>query len=94
MIKNNFRNPVTTTTALIKNGYYFETDGLIFQIIVIGDITPNGKLDIRDLTRLRGYLVGYSDCVLSELELEAADVNGTGDVNVLDLTRMRRMLVE
>ena len=53
-----------------------------------GDITGDGELNNKDVTRLFKYLSGYD----VEVDEAALDVNGDGEVNNKDVTRLFRYL--
>ena len=53
-----------------------------------GDVNNDGKIDGKDLIRLRKYLVG------ADVEIfPGADVNGDGEINGKDLIRLRKYLL-
>ena len=53
-----------------------------------GDITGDGKVNNKDVTRLFKYLSGYD----VEVDEAALDINGDGKINNKDLTRLFRYL--
>lgn len=82
------------TGGLMKTGYILKTENAEYEISVIGDIAPNGKIDISDLPRLRKHLVGATGKTLEGVYFYAADISGDGEVTLLDLLRMRDKMVE
>ena len=56
---------------------------------VAGDITGDGVLNAKDLTRYKKYL---SDPDATEVVAEALDINGDGTVNTKDLTRLKKYM--
>ena len=53
-----------------------------------GDINNDGKVNMKDLTRLHQYINGWSVTVNES----AIDVNGDGKVNMKDLTRLHQYI--
>ena len=53
-----------------------------------GDINNDGKVNMKDLTRLHQYINGW-DVTVNE---SAKDVNGDGKVNMKDLTRLHQFI--
>lgn len=53
-----------------------------------GDINNDGKVNMKDLTRLHQYINGWKVTVVQE----AIDVNGDGKVNMKDLTRLHQYI--
>ena len=67
---------------------FFSIDLQASSGVNYGDVNGDGKIDGKDLIRLRKHLVG------SEVEIGAgADVNGDGTVNGKDLIRLRKYLL-
>lgn len=64
----------------------------ISKAIMIGDLDGDGKVNIKDLNRLYGYLNETSE--LTEQELKYADVNGDGKVNIKDWNRLYEHISE
>lgn len=77
----------------IKTGYKVKTSNNTYTIAVIGDLAPNGEIDVADLAKMRSHLVGFEGKVLTGAYLRAADVSGDGNVNIIDLSRMRSIIV-
>ena len=57
----------------------------------LGDVTKDGKIDGRDVTTLRRYLLGLTE--LDEAAKKAADVTGDGKIDGRDVTTLRRYLL-
>ena len=106
--KEEFRKHITVSTGAysildkdgnsasddyIKTGYKLKTGNNTYEISVIGDIAPNGKVDVQDLTKIRPHIVGITGSTLTGLPLMSADISGDGEVNVIDLTRIRALIV-
>lgn len=53
-----------------------------------GDINNDGKVNMKDLTRLHQYINGWKVSVVES----AIDVNGDGKVNMKDLTRLHQYI--
>ena len=63
---------------------------IVFDYIS-GDVTGDGLVDGRDLTRLHKYLADVPD---TKIEIDAADVTGDGLVDGRDLTRLHKYLAD
>ena len=61
-----------------------------YYVVVKGDTTGDGKVNINDLILIRKHLAGISN--LSDYKLLAADINGDGKVNINDAIRIRKFL--
>ena len=55
---------------------------------LLGDLTGDGEIDMKDVLALRLYIVSPDEAVL----LTVADINGDGEVNMKDVLRLRRFL--
>lgn len=60
----------------------------------IGDADENGKVDIKDATRIQKRIAGYDlgEVYREHLELEASDFNGDGKLNVRDATAIQKFI--
>ena len=54
-----------------------------------GDINGDDKVNLKDVTRLKQYLLGWRVKVVEQ----ALDVNGDGKVNLKDVTRLKQHLL-
>ena len=57
-----------------------------------GDVTGDGSVNTKDLTRLTRYLASGGNGTVTLSSAAAADVNGDGLINTKDLTRLKRYL--
>ncbi len=55
---------------------------------IAGDINNDGKVNMKDVTRLHQYINGWNVAVVES----AVDVNGDGKVNMKDLTRLHQYI--
>ena len=62
-----------------------------YTLIVTGDLNKDGKLDLKDLVKMRKYFLDGNN--LDENEILAADCNFDGKINLKDLVKMRLMLL-
>ena len=80
------------TTATYQPGATYSADAdvtlyAVWSTYVLGDVTGDGKVNTKDLTRMQKYLSGSA-----EMNLDAGDVTGDGKVNTKDLTRLKKYL--
>lgn len=57
----------------------------------IGDISPDGRIDITDITVVKGYITG--NVWLTYNECKMADINQDTKIDILDVTLMRDAVV-
>ena len=81
------------TEGNMKTGYKVKTSNATYTISVIGDIAPNGKIDVVDLAKIRAHLVGESGKILTGANLFSADIDGDGDIDIVDLAKIRAIIV-
>ena len=63
-----------------------------YTLIVAGDLTKDGKVDIQDFVRMRRYLLGLRD--LDEIETLTADANVDGKkLSISDYIRIRILIL-
>lgn len=62
-----------------------------YTLIVTGDLNKDGKLNLKDLVKMRKYFLDGNN--LDENEILAADCNFDGKINLKDLVKMRLMLL-
>lgn len=62
-----------------------------YTLIVTGDLNKDGKLNLKDLVKMRKYFLDGNN--LDENEMLAADCNFDGKINLKDLVKMRLMLL-
>lgn len=82
------------TDGDMKTGYKVKTESAEYEIAVIGDIAPNGRLDVADLARMRAHIVGERGRILTGAYYYAADLNNDGNVSIIDLAKIRLLLVQ
>ena len=68
---------------------YAKENGLSYEVIaasgnVKGDVTGDGKVDIKDLTKVAAHVKGKK----SLSNASKADINGDGKVDIKDLTKI------
>ena len=62
-----------------------------YTLIVTGDMNKDGKLNLKDLVKMRKYLLDGNN--LDENEMLSADCNFDGKINLKDLVKIRLMLL-
>lgn len=92
---DNFVNPgdavVSISDAKVYSGEEIMTIGAISGKVVVtkaGDINGDGKINSKDVTRLRKIVLGAEKDVLG-----AANINGDAKVNSKDVTRLRKCVL-
>ncbi len=87
------QNTEIEDTENIATGDILETeDGTQYTLIVKGDINKDGKVDVKDLVKMRRYMLLGNN--LDENEKIAADTNLDGkEISVRDLVKMRIILL-
>ena len=60
------------------------------NILTLGDINADGKVDLTDLSELSLTIIG--DKTLSESQIKAADIDENGKADLPDLARLRQYL--
>lgn len=77
----------TGDTVTIAKG----NDKKTFNIVIKGDISGDGNIDIQDLLKVQKFILGYSD--LAGPYFKAGDTNQDGLVNVTDLLRVQKHIL-
>lgn len=62
-----------------------------YTLIVTGDLNKDGKLNLKDLVKMRKYFLDGNN--LDENEMLAADCNFDGKINLKDLVKMRLIIL-
>ena len=83
-----------TDNEKIRTGDILKTKaGKRYTLIVTGDMTKDGEVTIKDIVKLRKYLLLKNN--LDDVELVAADTNLDGkEITIKDLVKMRIMVLE
>lgn len=85
-------NNIINDDSILVTGDELRTIGnKIFKIIVNGDITKDGKTDIKDLVKLRKYLINAEQ--FDDLQEKAADVSLDNQISIKDLVQMRKIII-
>ena len=87
-MKGTLTSPQTITTG--NNILNFST-GETLQIVVLGDIDGNGKINVADMTVMKNIINGSSN--ISGANLKAADIDRDGDVDVADMMALKNMIM-
>ena len=84
---------ILDSNSVIKTGDILETNsGKKYTLIVKGDINKDGLTDIKDIVKLRKYLLQIS--TLTDIEKMAADTNlDNQTISIKDLVRMRIIIL-
>lgn len=84
-------NLIDTETILATGDELRTVRNKIFKIIINGDITKDGKTDIKDLVKLRKYLINAEQ--FDDLQEKAADVSFDSQISIKDLVQMRKNII-
>ena len=87
------KNTEIQNSENIATGDILETEsGNKYTLIVRGDLNKDGKVDIKDLVKMRKFLLLGNN--LDESEEMAADTNIDGkEISIKDLVKMRIILL-
>ena len=79
--------------SVLSTGMTVSTsDGTSYTIIVAGDVTCDGKLDVSDISEILSHIRG--DAVLEQPPLDAAaEAGGNDSINILAATAMLNLLL-
>lgn len=80
--------------SIVATGDILKTsEGNSYTLIVAGDINKDGLVNIKDIVKMRKYLLERNN--LDEMEVLAADTNLDGkSINIKDLIRMRILTLD
>ena len=83
------------TSGLLKTGDILNItngeDSKEITIVIKGDATGDGKIDIKDLLRVQKGILKMAD--LSGPYLKASDVNQDNQITILDLLRVQKHIL-
>ena len=83
------------TKGILKTGDLLNitngTDSKEITIVIKGDATGDGKIDIKDLLRVQKGILGKTD--LTGPYLKASDVNQDNQITILDLLRVQKHIL-
>ena len=79
---------------LIKTGQTVMTeDGHTYTLVVIGDLSGDGKIGLVELARISKIGAG-KETDIKEIEKKAIDVNADGKINIIDLAAISKYATE
>lgn len=82
---------ITSTDNIATGDILTTSAGDKYTLIVTGDLNKDGKLNLKDLVKMRKYFLDGNN--LGENEILAANCNFDGKINLKDLVKMRLMLL-
>lgn len=82
---------ISNTDSIATGDVLTTSAGDKYTLIVTGDLNKDGKLNLKDLVKMRKYFLDGNN--LDENEMLAADCNFDGKINLKDLVKMRLMLL-
>lgn len=82
---------ISNTDSIATGDILTTSVGDKYTLIVTGDLNKDGKLNLKDLVKMRKYLLDGNN--LDENEILAADCNFDGKINLKDLVKIRLMLL-
>lgn len=89
LIRNNSK---INSSDKVATGDILKVGSSTFTLIVTGDITKTSDVNVKDLVKLRKYLIDTEK--LTEIEKLAADVNEDTKINVKDLVGIRKLILK
>lgn len=90
--KDNETIQLETTDTIASGDILTTTSGKKYTLIVAGDLTKDGQVDIQDFVRMRRYLLGLRQ--LDEVETLASDANtDSKDLSISDYIRIRILIL-
>ena len=60
--------------------------------VLMGDVTGDGRVTIRDIATLRLYLAGNLSQELTDAQLEAGDIVADGRITIRDVAYLRLLI--
>lgn len=82
---------ITSTDNIATGDILTTSAGDKYTLIVTGDLNKDGKLNLKDLVKMRKYFLDGNN--LDENEMLAANCNFDGKINLKDLVKMRLILL-
>ena len=82
---------ISNTDSIATGDILTTSAGDKYTLIVTGDLNKDGKLNLKDLVKMRKYFLDGNN--LDENEMLAANCNFDGKINLKDLVKMRLMLL-
>lgn len=84
-------NEITNNSSNIGTGYSLVINGKVFKIVIIGDISGDGKIMSNDALLISRYLVGLTQ--LNEYQQKASDTSKDSKIMSNDALLISRFLV-
>ena len=81
----------TKTSGVIATGDKIKINGTTYQVVVYGDLSGDGVINIKDLLLLKKHLLNASK--LSGSYLEAAKISKASNVTIKDLLLLKKQLL-
>ena len=82
---------IASTDNIATGDILITSAGDKYTLIVTGDLNKDGKVNLKDLVKIRKYILAGND--LDENEELAADCNSDGKINLKDLVKIRLMIL-
>ena len=83
------------TKGILKTGDIINitngTDSKEYSVVIKGDATGDGKIDIKDLLRVQKKILGATE--VSGPYFKASDINQDNQVTILDLLRVQKHIL-
>lgn len=84
-------NSKLNETETIRTGDILKVKNNQYTIVVTGDISKDGQVNVVDLMQVKRHIVSNSS--LTDLETQAADLNSDGKVNIIDTMQLVRIII-
>jgi len=83
---------ITDGNELVGTGMQINMNNILYNLIVAGDLTGDGKLTMLDISKCKIALVGLIQ--LGPSEIKAADANNDGNITTYDLSKMKEKIIK
>lgn len=90
-IKKEFGEITTTATNPIKTGDEFEKNGVVYTVVIYGDVNKDGKVTTLDALTIKRYESGKTS--LDDMQKEAADVENNNKISEKDALEVQKFIL-
>ncbi len=87
-IQDSYGNVITKKSEVIGTGYRIKVNGVLYTLIIMGDVTGDGRMNAVDYTLIKRAYNGTAN--LSEFGLLAAGVEPNGELRPINYVYVKR----